>query len=169
MRYQDGLTVIEALIVLAIVGVLLALGLPALSDLVEDQQLISDSNDLFASLFTARSEAVTRNEVVSMCKIATATPTACASGSSWQSGWNIFVDENFDGTADLGEEILSTYMGMSANSAVTSAAFANSISYNPNGSSNNNGSFTICVSDNSARDILINATGRPRIADGSCP
>jgi len=27
MRYQDGLTVIEALIVLAIVGVLLALGL----------------------------------------------------------------------------------------------------------------------------------------------
>jgi prepilin-type N-terminal cleavage/methylation domain-containing protein len=38
MRYQDGLTVIEALIVLAIVGVLLALGLPSLSDLVEDQQ-----------------------------------------------------------------------------------------------------------------------------------
>ena len=81
MRYQDGLTVIEALIVLAIVGVLLALGLPALSDLVEDQQLISDSNDLFASLFTARSEAVTRNEVVSMCKIATATPAAAAKRS----------------------------------------------------------------------------------------
>ena len=124
MRYQDGLTVIEALIVLAIVGVLLALGLPALSDLVEDQQLISDSNDLFASLFTARSEAVTRNEVVSMCKIATATPTACASGSSWQSGWIIFVDENFDGTADLGEEILYLNAGHFRNGLVLAPASA---------------------------------------------
>ena len=124
MRYQDGLTVIEALIVLAIVGVLLAFGLPAMSDLVEDQQLISDSNDLFASLFTARSEAVTRNEVVSMCKIATATPTACASGSSWQSGWIIFVDENFDGTADLGEEILYLNAGHFRNGLVLAPASA---------------------------------------------
>ena len=169
MNRQAGLTVIEILVVLAIVGVLITLGLPALSDLVEDQQLTSDSNDLFSSLFAARSEAVTRNEVVSICKIVAAAPTACAAGARWQDGWITFVDNDIDGVADAGEEILGTYTGMGTTTSVTSAAFPDFISYSPSGSSNNNGTFNICVSGNSARDIFINATGRPRIADGSCP
>lgn len=170
MKFKaTGLTLVEALVTLAVAGVLLLVGLPSLTVFLENSQLNSDTNDLFMSLMLTRSEAVTRNTQVAMCKIDPADTTTCDNTESWQSGWINFVDTDGDGTRDADEVIIGTYLGMNDNSVVTAAGFANSITYLPSGSSNTNGSFNVCVSGNLAQDVFINATGRPRIADGVCP
>lgn len=168
-RKHTGLTMTEALIVLAVVGTLAAVAVPSMTVFLDNGQLSADTNDLFSSLLIARSEAVTRNNRVVLCKIDPSDLTACAAGSTWQAGWLAFVDEDNDVVLDVGEDIVNTYTGMSSNTAVTSAAFANTISYFPSGTSNTNGSFIICVNNSIAAEIFINATGRPRVADSACP
>ena len=166
---QQGFTMTEALVTLAVAGVLLMVGLPSLTEFLENNQLNSDTNSLFASLMLARSEAVTRNETVTVCKIDPDSPDACDNSESWQSGWIVFIDSDADAVRDGGEEIVNTFLGMGENTVVTPTNFTNSISYLPAGRSTSAGSFNICVSGTIASDIFINATGRPRTADGACP
>ena len=168
-RELSGMTMTEALIVLAVVGALAALALPSMTVFLENGQLSADTNDLFASLLLARSEAVTRNSRVTLCKIDPADLTDCDSTSDWQAGWLAYVDDDSDGVLDAGEDIVDTYTGMGATSVVTSAAFTNAISYFPSGTANSNGSFIVCVNSSIASEIFINATGRPRVADSACP
>ena len=164
-----GMTMTEALIVLAVVGALAALALPSMTVFLENGQLSADTNDLFASLLLARSESVTRNSRVTVCKIDPDDLTGCDASSDWQSGWLTFIDEDGDGVLDAGEDIVDTYTGMGATTAVTSAAFGNAISYFPSGTANSSGSFIVCVNSSVASEIFINATGRPRVADSACP
>lgn len=159
----------EVLIVLAIVGALTALAVPSMTVFLENGQLSADTNDLFASLLLARSEAVTRSSRVTVCKIDPGDLTDCDTTSDWQAGWLTYVDEDGDGVLDAGEDIVDTYTGMGVNTVVSSAAFANAISYFPSGTANSNGSFTICVNASIASEIFVNATGRPRVADSTCP
>ena len=163
------MTMTEALVVLAVVGALTALALPSMTVFLENGQLSADTNDLFASLLLARSEAVTRNSRVTVCKIDPDDLTDCDTTSDWQAGWLTYVDDDADGVLDAGEDIVDTYTGMGATSVVTSAAFGNAISYFPSGTANSNGSFIVCVNASIASEIFINATGRPRVADSACP
>ena len=165
---STGFTLTEALITLAVVGVLIRVALPSLTDFLEDMQLSSNTNDLFSSLFLARSEAVKRNATVSLCKIDPNSPASCDNSDTWQSGWIAFVDLDSDGIRDTGETILETYTGMNSNTAVSSTGFSNFISYQPSGATNTVGSINVCVNNTIAQDIIINATGRPRIADSTC-
>lgn len=162
-------TLVEILVSLSVLGVLVSVGVPPLLSFMEDAQLNGDTNDMYYSLFLARSEAVTRNSTVSLCKINPNSPDNCANSESWQSGWIAFVDPDADGVRDAGETILNVYAGMKINSAVSSADFANFISYLPSGSTNTNGTINICINSNVAQDIFINATGHPRVSDSVCP
>lgn len=166
---MTGFTIAEVLITLAVLGVTISLGLPSFSIFLESNQLRSNTDDMYSSLFMARSEAVTRNTTVSLCKINLSSADSCNNSENWQSGWIAFVDLNADGVRDNGETILDTYTGMSANSSVSSTNFANFISFQPSGYTNSSGTINICVNSNSAQDIFINATGRSRIAEASCP
>ncbi len=164
-----GFTITEVLITVAVVGIMVSMAMPALNGYVENGQLKANTNDLYASLLLARSEAVTRNSRVSLCKIDPSTPTSCDNSESWESGWISFEDTDADGVRDAGETILDTYVGMSANTVVSSTSFPNTISYRPSGTTTTWGTINVCVSGNVAQNIVINATGRPRIADSSCP
>lgn len=164
-----GFTLVEMLISLSVIGVMMNVGVPLLLTFMEEVQLKGDTNDMFFSLILARSEAVTRNATVSLCKTNPNLPDDCDNSESWESGWIAFVDLDSDGVRDGGETIFNSYTGMNTNSAVSSTSFANSISYLPSGSSNTNGIITICVNNNVAQNIFVNATGRPRVSDSSCP
>lgn len=164
-----GFTLVEMLASLSVVGVMMSVGVPLLLTFMEDAQLNGDTNDMFSSLFYARSEAVTRNTTVSLCKINPNSPDDCNNTESWQSGWIAFEDLDSDGVRDTGETVIDAYTGMNTNSVVSSTNFANSISYLPSGSSTTNGTINICVNNNVAQDIFVNATGRPRVSDSICP
>lgn len=163
------MTLTEILITLSVVGVLTSVSVPSLSGLTESGQVRADTSSLFSSLQLARSQSAARNSRVSLCKIDPAAPTTCANGEAWESGWIVFEDTNLDGDRDVGEQIFSTTMGMNPNTAVTTADYPTVISFLPSGSVSNNGTFVICVNGNTANTISINATGRPRSFESSCP
>lgn len=80
LPHQCGVTLIELLVSMAILGILTAMAAPALSSLVANQRGKAMATDLYLSLIKARSEALKRNISVSL------TP---ATVSHWEAGWTI--------------------------------------------------------------------------------
>jgi type IV fimbrial biogenesis protein FimT len=76
MQRQNGFTLIERLVTITVLGIRLGVGVPALSELVANNRMISATNDLVASLQYARSEA-----------------DGC-SGNDWSAGWMVFAQIN---------------------------------------------------------------------------
>ncbi|MEZ5491486.1 MAG: GspH/FimT family protein [Gammaproteobacteria bacterium] len=91
-----------------------------------------------------------------------------ATGKDWHDGWISFEDLDGDGTRDVGEELIDQHSGLDDTSVVTSVSYDDFLTCLPSGGVSTGGSFTLCVGDSSARQIVVNVTGRPRLADGSC-
>ena len=62
-----GFTLLEALVVLALLAVLLSLTAPGLQGLRQKHQMQSQAEQLQASLLLARSEALRRQQRVTLC------------------------------------------------------------------------------------------------------
>ena len=167
-KYQTGVSVVEIIIALGIVGIMTSVSLPALNDYMAAYQADTDAENLLNSLLLARSEAVKRNDMITLCKIDPDSPSVCNNSQGWQSGWIGFVDNDSDGVRDLDETIFDTFTGMGSGTTVVSDDFTNTISYLPSGSISGNGQLIVCVSGSVANAIIINATGRPRIAESVC-
>lgn len=76
---QQGFTLAEMLVVVAVLGILAAIAAPNLADMVRKQRIKTASFDVFSTLNLARSEAIKRNRSV------TVRPTS----SDWSRGWQI--------------------------------------------------------------------------------
>lgn len=173
-EYNSGFTLVELMIVVAIVGILAAIGAPSFQDMLNQTRASSLANELAASLNLARSEAIKRGTQVSVCKsgnITAASPT-CSTTASWQNGWLIFVDTGTSGTFDGTDARLKVGQPSNSSAVITAdSTFANYVSYLPSGMSKGsglpNGSLDICVGG-VARSIIINTTGRNRFSRGTC-
>lgn len=75
-----GFTIIELMVVVAIVAVLAAIGLPSMRDLVKTNRMKTLSLDIYGSLALARSEAIKRNS---------ASVSMVAAAGGWQGGWTV--------------------------------------------------------------------------------
>lgn len=63
-RRQQGVTLIELMVGIAILAVMLAMGVPAFSGWIQDTQIRTAAESILNGLQTARAEAVRRNAVV---------------------------------------------------------------------------------------------------------
>lgn len=106
-----GFTIIEVLVVVAIVGILLAIAMPSMTRFAAEWQMKSAANSLIGQLRLARAEAVRTARPVVMCP-AKADFSDCAASmpanTDWKSGWLLFVDNNNNGTfsASNGDVVL---------------------------------------------------------------
>jgi len=82
-RGSQGFTLIEALVVVAILGILAAIGPPSLDYIAVSSRTSSFASNLAASMQLARSESILRNTPVSVC--ASVNKTTC--GGNWEQGW----------------------------------------------------------------------------------
>lgn len=162
--HSKGLTLIELLTVIAITAILAVMALPSFNDLLRRQEINGQANALFSMLYLARSEAIKRNSVVTICK----SNDGQNCGGNWSTGWLMFADQNKDGSLDAGETII-TLGQISEKIAVNWTAFGsnNYIRFTPRGMTlAQNGTFTVCpenADESLARAVVISKTARVRI------
>lgn len=78
-RLQGGFTVVECMVVVAVIIILVTIAAPSLSGLIVSQQLKNASFDLASTLSVARSEALTRNVEITMSP----------KEGDWARGWTV--------------------------------------------------------------------------------
>lgn len=113
MKRTRGLTAVEVVTVIAILGVLAALAGPSFVNLIRSTQVSSLVNTFMADMRFARSEAIRRGGAIIMCRSdapEAASPT-CGSGSGpggngWVSGWLIFEDRDNSNAFNTGDQLL---------------------------------------------------------------
>jgi type IV fimbrial biogenesis protein FimT len=102
---QHGFTLYELLITLLVIGIVLVIGVPNLSDFTRNSRITGTANDLHSSFMVARSEAARAKTNITIC--ASADPMSAAArcdGASFDDGWIIFVDRNNVVDRDLADE-----------------------------------------------------------------
>jgi type IV fimbrial biogenesis protein FimT len=92
-------TLVELMIVVAILAVLAAIGAPNLRAFFINNRLATANNDFMAALSLARSESIRRGASVSVRRAST-------TAREWTEGWEIFVDANGNGVRDAGDELI---------------------------------------------------------------
>lgn len=158
---QRGFTLIELLVTISIVAILLTVAVPNFIVFVQNNRLASQANDLVTMLNYARSEAVKRNQRITVCS--STTGTSCAGSGTWDTGLIVFVDTDGDGVVDAGETILQVRQAMEGGNTLRSGL--NRVTYQSNGfSSGFAGTFRLCDARGtaSARAIVVSFQGRVR-------
>ncbi|MCP5313491.1 MAG: GspH/FimT family pseudopilin [Chromatiaceae bacterium] len=113
---QQGLTLVELMVTLAVAIVLLAVGMPLFTGVAANNRAVAEANALTAALKLARSEAVKRRVTVVVCSDDAG---ACGDAADWKDGWMVFVDENGNSVVDVDDEVLRTWAALSTESSIT--------------------------------------------------
>jgi type IV fimbrial biogenesis protein FimT len=108
MNKARGFTLIELMVVIAIVAILTTLAAPSFVNLIQSNSMASAVNTFMADMRFARSESIRRGGGVVLCRSDNpeASPPACSTTSSsngWVSGWIVYIDQNNNGSIDDGE------------------------------------------------------------------
>ncbi|HKP65111.1 MAG TPA: GspH/FimT family pseudopilin [Casimicrobiaceae bacterium] len=153
----------ELLTALAVVAVLATLAAPSFKTLTLDSRRTAAVNGFLHNLFLARSEAIKRGEVVSVCH--SSDGQRCDPGLDWSVGWIVFANRDRDEppVRDAAEELIITSAGWPG---VSITSNRRAYSFRPVAQAVVNGTIVFCDTRGSAhaRAIIISHTGRPRVA-----
>lgn len=159
-----GFTLLEILIAIAIAGVLLGVAMPAFDTLVLDSRRTARINTLVTALHLARSEAIKRGRLVSVCPTG-GTPTCAPEDTGWELGWLVFanLDRDEPPRIDNDEPVLFR-QGTDPDARIR--ANRRAFTYRPFDKNSSNGTITFCDRRDAphARAIIVSYTGRPRIS-----
>jgi type IV fimbrial biogenesis protein FimT len=155
---------IELLCALGVLAILAGIALPSFRDLRQNTGRATAVNSFLHSLFLARSEALKRGSMVSLC--ASADGNRCSGNATqWQQGWIIFANDDFDSPPqrDQDELLLFVHPGWREGTIRSNRA---SFSLRSTAQAVVNGTVVFCDSRGSAhaRAVIINSVGRPRLA-----
>jgi len=156
--------------VLAVTAVLVSVAVPSMEDLIDSTRVTAASNELLGGLLLTRSEAMKRRARVTLCK--SADGQSCTATGGWQQGWIVFEDADGNGVRGAAEKVVRVQPPLAGNLRLTGTApVAKYVSYAPNGATRTvgggfqAGTLTVCAASPGpagARQIILNATGRPR-------
>jgi type IV fimbrial biogenesis protein FimT len=149
---ERGFTLVELMITISIVAILASLAVPAFNEAMLGSKLTSLANNFVASAQLARSEAIKRNAVVTLC--ASSNGSSCT--GAWKDGWVVLAN---DGTVVYTQKPLPNGFVLSGN--------VTTISFQPTGVGATLTNLTLCRATPSIgslqRTIRLSSTGRPGV------
>ena len=150
-----GFTIVELMVVVAIVAVLAAVGLPSMRDLLKTNTMKTVSLDIYSSLSLARSEAIKRNS---------ASVSMIAAAGGWQNGWTVTCVDS-GGSCGGADVLLMSLEAVDASVTLTGPA-GNIVTYGRDGRlSTAAASFYITIGANNTgiamRCVDVSVSGRP--------
>ena len=166
-----GFTLMEVLVVVAIVGIAAAVGIPSFRTTIQNNRIAAQANDFAFQLAVARSEAVKRGVNTAVCS--SADGATCSTSTDWATGSIVFVNAvGAANTVDAGDLVLQVFPALQGGSVFTGLAGVDSIQYLPTGFVTAGVQFTLSIPDcagNQVRTITVSPTGRASVARAACP
>lgn len=156
-RRSHGVTLLELLVTVAVLAIIVAVGVPGLHNLVQNNRATGHANELVTALNFARSEAIRRGARVTIC--ASANGTSCG-GGDWSAGW-VVLDQN--------DNLIRVWEAPSGNPALATSAA--SITFLPRGGRDSSAEATFNLALSGAtvtRCIRVNPSGRPTVERQAC-
>jgi type IV fimbrial biogenesis protein FimT len=86
---SKGVTLIELLVTLAVMAVLTVIAMPSLTNSIRSNRVSTSSNALLADLSYARTEAVNRGLIVSVCP--SVDGQNCSGTTTYDTGWIVYT------------------------------------------------------------------------------
>ena len=172
---ESGFTMIELMVVVIVLAVLLTVAVPSFEAVMNGNRLAGASNELMASLQTARMEAVKRNARVVLCLSANANDAAPTCANTNVDGWIVFADANTNGAFNTATDTLLRTSTVSPNVQVLSSSTPNGVvAFRSDGFARTgagallNGAIDMCIPTRrppeNVRHVIIAAGSRTSIA-----
>lgn len=159
---ERGFTLVELMVVIVIAAILLTIAVPSFQSLIKRNNVDSLQSKLSSAMATARTEAASRNKVITICG---SNDEATCTGAHWASGWVIFEDNNGNGTVDATDTVVDVYDNSTDYTVAATPTASTTISFSSQGFITNGGVatlLTICEPENAeayARGLFVNASG----------
>jgi len=167
MNKQNGFSLIEVIVTMAIAAIVLSIGVPSFQSYTQNNRQTIAINELATALQLARNSAVSRRVDVTLCKSLNGANCIVGAGSGdWSQGWMVFTNPNgIDGTAGLTpgtEELLRVHGTMQSNATlIGNNNVVNQVTFSSQGLAlGSNGTITYCDSrGNTASTALVISVG----------
>ncbi|QIZ78764.1 GspH/FimT family pseudopilin [Ferrimonas lipolytica] len=156
MKHQDGLTLLELLITLTIAGIMLSVGVPSFTQLLQYHRVETSIDSLYKDLTYARQLAAAYQNSVTVCPLDN--NNNCH--NDWSNGYTIFVDA---GTANqfnsASDELLQTRAEFNEDDYLDAAT---QYRFSSDGFVSNNTTIRYCATakdGNHKKELTISVTG----------
>jgi type IV fimbrial biogenesis protein FimT len=130
---QQGFTLVELMITVAIVAILATLAAPSMTALINSNRLRAAANETIAVFQSARFEAIRANRLTVACMSPNPNAAVPACGAPGASGWIVFQDSDRNGQYSAAERLTRRATVARGVKLLGSATFRNGITFNADG------------------------------------
>ena len=162
-HFCRGLTLVELMITLAVIGIAAVITLPQLTQMTQQNRMTEYINVLSRDINYARSEAISRGTRITM---------RSNNGVDWTQGWQV-LDQNNNplrqyGTAGGGQQMIQSGLAFTETTGTLAGAVGGDIIFKANGGVTNNAEIALCDNTdantkNLGKLLAISSTGRVQI------
>lgn len=168
---QSGFTLIELMLVVALLVSFVTVGIPALASLYQRSQLSTAVHQLNTQLLLAKSSAINTGSSIILCRSADSSLSGCAGRTTsgnrdWSVGTMLFqdVDGDMSYQKDQGDRLIKAYAGTEQTCELRGRG--DYLAFDADGllRSGGNGTFT-ATCGNWRKQLVINTLGRSRLTE----
>ena len=165
--WQRGLTLLECLVTLGIVGILTVLATPSLFGQLNAARALNGAHQIYAAVQYARSMAQALDTVVTLCPLPSKADTTTLCGGHFDASL-VAYQESANGPRML--RIWSPPSGVVVRNRSGSDPVTGEIQWHADGIGGRNVTLSVCAGEHNWA-VVINRLGRPRLVDdgGICP